>query len=298
MKQSWKHKNERSNTFTLKMICWFALNTSRWLARLWLYPITLYFYLTSPAVRISSQKYLTRAGVNNSYLSIAKHIFCFASTILDRVYFLTNQFSRFDIKVYNRDLISECIADKRGCILLGSHLGSFEVLRSLVIKRGQFPLKILMNYDHNAMITKVLDRLNPEVASTVIDLNDENAIFNVAESIDEGKLVAILSDRPTDDNSSNIECELLGDVAAFPIGPYKLAFALEVPIIVFFGVYKGGNQYEIYFEKLMDARVVKRPDREKVARDILQKYTQTIEKYIHKAPYNWFNFYDYWHDEK
>ena len=298
MKQSWKKKEERSNTFTLKMICWIALNTSRRLARLWLYPITLYFYLTSPGVRRASINYLKRAGISYSQMSIARHIFCFSSTILDRVFFLTDQFNRFDIRVFNRELIPECLANKRGCILLGTHLGSFEVLRSLVIKRGEFPLKILMNYDHNAMITRVLDKLNPEVASTVINLNDENVIFNIADSIDDGKIVAMLGDRPVEADSSSVQCDLLGDAAEFPVGPVKLAFALEVPLIMFFGIYKGGNRYEIYFEKLMEARRVERSEREKVASDVLKQYTRTIEKYVHMAPYNWFNFYDYWHDEK
>jgi predicted LPLAT superfamily acyltransferase len=298
MKASWKSSKERSNTFTLRLICWIALNTSRWLARLWLYPITLYFFITSPDVRIASKHYLRRVKLKPTNFCVAKHIFYFSTTILDRVFFLTDRFYQFDIRVYNRELISENLKNKRGCILLGTHLGSFEVLRSLLIKRGEFPLKILMNYDHNAKITRVLDTLNPKVASTVINLNDENVIFKIAESIEQGEIVAMLGDRPVDSASSSSHCNLLGDLAEFSNGPVKLALALEVPIVMFFGIYKGGNRYEIHFEELMQAKSIKRSEREMVVEETIIKFARIFEKYIQMAPLNWFNFYDYWNDEK
>ena len=27
------------------------------------------------------------------------------------------------------------------------------------------------------------------------------------------------------------------------------------------------------------------------------RYAELLERYCRRAPYNWFNFYDYWHDE-
>lgn len=298
MKTSWKSSKERSNTFTLRLICWIALNTSRWFARFWLYPITLYFFTTSPSVRVASKNYLKRVKLKPSSFGVAKHIFYFSTTILDRVFFLTDRFHKFDIRVFNRELISDSLKNKRGCILLGTHLGSFEVLRSLLIKRGEFPLKILMNYDHNAKITRVLDTLNPKVADTVINLEDENVIFKIAESIEQGKIVAMLGDRLVDSASANSSCKLLGDEAKFSNGPVKLALALEVPIIMFFGIYKGGNKYEIHFEELMQSKSVKRSDRDIVVEETIIEFARIFEKYIQMAPLNWFNFYDFWNDEK
>jgi len=56
----------------------------------------------------------------------------------------------------------------KACILLGSHFGSFEVLRTLGVTQQDFPLKVLMDIEHNQNITRFLDALNHKIASTVI----------------------------------------------------------------------------------------------------------------------------------
>ena len=99
---------------------------------------------------------------------VFRHFHCFAATILDRVYLLTGAFQHFEIKFHDREILHQQVESGQGCILLGSHLGSFEVLRALGVTRAEFPLKVLMDVVHNENITRYLDALNPEIASTVI----------------------------------------------------------------------------------------------------------------------------------
>ena len=66
------------------------------------------------------------------------------------------------------------------------------------------------------------------------------------------------------------------------------------PVILFFGLYRGGNRYEIYFEPFADEIVL---DRGRRAEDIqlwMQRYAERLEHYAQFAPYNWFNFYSFW----
>jgi predicted LPLAT superfamily acyltransferase len=72
---------------------------------------------------------------------------CFAIFILRRNHpgsclLLTGEFHRFDIKFHQRELLHRQVEDGQGCILLGSHLGSFEVLRALGVTRAEYPLKV------------------------------------------------------------------------------------------------------------------------------------------------------------
>ena len=76
-----------------------------------------------------------------------------------------------------------------------------------------------------------------------------------------------------------------------------IAAALKVPLIVFFGIYLGGNRYEIHFELLAEEIVLSRKNRAEDIQMWTQKYVDLLERYILKAPYNWFNFYDYWHED-
>lgn len=298
MSDKWIEEKERSNPFTLKLICWIALNTSRTFARLFLYPITLYFLLTSPRVRKASRNYLARVpGSKNDIWQVAKHIYCFSATILDRVYFLTDQTEKFEIKISKKNLLDELVKKNSGCILLGSHIGSFEVLRSLAISQMDLPVKILMHQEHNQMITQVLEALNPKVAESVINLADPNALLKLKECVDQGDLVGVLADRVSEGDKT-VSCNFLGDAAEFPQGPAKLAAVLNVPVIMFAGLYRGGNKYEIYFEKLTDGLNVSRNNMESEIENLIYQYVERIEHYLKLAPLNWFNFYDFWHDEK
>ena len=297
MSQHWTEKKERSNPATLKLICWIALNTSRFIARLWLYPITFYFYLTSAQVRAASKNYLRRISpLTGNPWQVAKHIFYFSATILDRVYFLTDQFHRFDIKIHGIEHIQAQQASGKGCILLGAHLGSFELLRALAVQ-SKMPFKILMYQDHNAMITQIFNSLNPEVAKSVINLANNNAMLKMNECLTAGDMVGMLGDRyiKTD---KKLNCQLLGGDVEFPAGPFTLATVTNVPVIFFCGVYCGKNKYEIHIEKLSEAVKLPRPERDVYVKEATQKYIDRIEYYLKKYPYNWFNFYDFWHDEK
>jgi len=294
---NWKDSSERSNSVTLKFICWIALNIGRSTARVILYPIAIYFYFTSPKVVRSSKKYFQRVNQNKANNNtVIKHIHHFSATILDRVFFLTDQHSRFDITTNGQDVLDDYIEQGKGGILLGSHHGSFEVLRSLAVKNKKLRLKVLMYQDHNQMITRILDQLNPDVADTVINLADNDALLKVKDAIDDGYFVGMLGDRVTDGERKTC-CRLLADDVDFPAGPMLMACILNVPVISFFGLYESGNKYNLYIEKLADTLNIKRKDREHEVQRLTQKYVTRLEEYIIKSPYNWFNFYDYWNDE-
>ena len=146
------------------------------------------------------------------------------------------------------------------------------------------------------MITKVFNSLNPDVVSSVINLADDNAMLKMKECLDAGDMIGMLGDRYVE-NDKRVNCQLLGGVVELPTGPITLATITNVPIIFFCGVYCGKNKYEIYIEKFSSSTQLSRKEREPYVIETTQKYVDRIEYYLKKHPYNWFNFYDYWHDE-
>jgi len=293
----WTQQKERSNPFTLKLIRYIALNISRVFARFLLWPITLYFFVGSPSARFSSHHYLRRVrGCKGNAWEIICHIHHFSAVILDRVYFLTDQFERFSIEIFDEEILDEAVAQGKGAILLGSHVGSFEVLRCVALRRKKLPLKILMYQDHNAMITQLLDELNPDVAASVINLAKPTALLEMKEALEQGCLIGMLGDRVLK-GEKNVPCDFLGEKVNFPAGPFKLATMLNVPVIGFFGIYTGSNHYEIHHTLLYDGKKTA-DDQDEMTVDILtQEYANSIESMVQRYPYNWFNFYDYWADK-
>jgi predicted LPLAT superfamily acyltransferase len=75
-----------------------------------------------------------------------------------------------------------------------------------------------------------------------------------------------------------------------------LAALTRCPVILFFGVYRGGNRYDIYFERLADSIILDRARRREDLQHWLQRYAERLEYYVRNAPFNWFNFYDFWEE--
>lgn len=290
----WTEQQERSNPFILRLILWIAIHLRRGFTRALLHPITLYYVITSPKVCRFSKIFLSTAMHRKAgLLHVYKHIHTFASTILDRVFFLTGRHDLFDITITNRHIIKELMDAKQSAILLGSHLGSFEVLRTLGLIQRDLKLKVLMHFSHNQMISSILDTLNPNIADTVIDLDKENALINAGEFIQQGYSIGMLGDRAKAD-SRNIKLQFMGLDAKFPQGPALLAAIYQVPIVVFFGVYLGGNRFKIVFEKLSDIPPADKSQRIEFVESCTRKYAERLEYYATNYPYNWFNFYDFW----
>ena len=129
---AWAHTPERSNWLMLRAMSWISLRLGRRTARAVLHLVAVYFLLFSPASRLASSDYLQRAlGRPPHWHDLYRHFFTFAATIHDRIYLVNRRFDLFDVEVHGEDTLRRLLADGRGLFLIGAHLGSFEVIRTL-----------------------------------------------------------------------------------------------------------------------------------------------------------------------
>ncbi len=290
----WTALPERGTPSSLRLIAWIAVHIGRRAARLLLYPITLYFVISARAARRVSYEYLKRVrGCPPHWWHVFRHFHCFAATILDRVYLLRGEFEHFGVTLHEKEILHRQIESGKGCILLGSHFGSFEVLRTLGVTQQDFPLKVLMDIGHNQNITRFLDALNHKIASTVIVPDRPDTLLRVKESLDAGFLVGMLGDRVSSGDKTT-QCRFFGAPATFPAGPILIAAMMHCPVILFFGLYRGGKRYEIYFEHFADDVILNRDHRAEDIQHWMRRYAERLEHYARLAPYNWFNFYPFW----
>ena len=290
----WGDLPERGTPASLRLIAWIAVHIGRWTTRSLLYPITLYFVISAREARRVSYEYLGRVrGSPARWWHVFLHFYCFAATILDRLYLLRGEFEHFDVTLHEKEILLRKIESGKGCILLGSHLGSFEVLRTLGVTQQNFPLKVLMDTSHNQNLTRFLDAFNEKIASTVIVPDRPDSLLRVKESLDAGFLVGMLGDRVSSGDKTT-QCQFLGAPAIFPAGPILLAAIMHCPVILFFGLYRGGRRYEIYFEHFAEEITLARDRRTEDVQQSMQRYAERLEHYARLAPYNWFNFYSLW----
>ncbi len=168
---TWLHQRERSNLAILRLMVWISLTLGRRVGRLVLYGIALYFLFFSPQARRASRNYLGRSlGRWAEWSDGYRHVLAFASTIHDRVYLLNDRFDLFDIEVHGSEALHAALARQPGALLIGAHLGSFEVLRA--VARGRAGLKVAMlMYEKNARkINATLAAINPAAVQDIIPL--------------------------------------------------------------------------------------------------------------------------------
>lgn len=288
----WVARPERSNVPTIRLIVWIALHLGRPVARTLLAPIAAYFLVFSArATRAASRAYLARAlGRTPRLADLYRHYHTFSSVILDRVFLLSGRFEALDMRLHNADVVHSALSAGRGCILLGAHLGSFEAIRALG-KQDLAPPANLVMYEENARkLNAVLYALNPELAQRVIPLGRPDSMLRVRDALRRGEFVGMLADRVIEGEGSAV-CQFLGEAARFPTGPLRMAALMKAPVVIMTGLYLGGNRYDVYFDALPDAGA---PGAEAHIDRAVQAYAARIEHYCRMAPYNWFNFYDFW----
>lgn len=295
-KTDWRQRPEGGGRFALWLIRTFAQYCGRSLARVLLLPITLYFLIRRVPERRASMAFLSRVlGRPAGWRDTARHIHAFASTILDRVFLLGGQFRGFDIDVQGLDGLHAHLDMGRGVLLLGSHLGSFEVLRVLSLRRPDVTVRVVLDVKHNPAITSLLAELNPAVAATVIDAGQDgmSIVMQIKDALEQGALVTLLADRAAP-NEPHLRLPFLGEPAPFPRAPWQIAATLGVPISLCFGLYLGKNRYRLVFERFSDGVHLARKDRDAGLKDLMTRYAAFLETMARTYPYNWFNFYDFW----
>ena len=283
----------------VRLIVRLAATLRRPLVRPLLYPIVAYFLLTSPTARAASRDYLRRVlGRTPGWRDLWLHFFTFASCTLDRIFLLSNRHQSIEVDVDRPEEVRAAVARQRGCLLFVAHFGSSESLRLIAVDRSGLPLSILLDRNHGRMLTELLEELNPELASSIIDASERGPqlVLTLKEAVQSGRMLGIMVDRALATDRA-VTVDFLGSRARVPVGPWQMAHALQVPIILGFGVYHGGNRYTAHFEVFTDRLRLPRESRDAAIAEFAQRYAQRLEKYVRDAPYNWFNFYDYWPPE-
>jgi len=203
---TWASSAERGSIGALRAMAWFYRRFGRALGTMLLTPIAAYFLLRDGKARRASLQYLRRLHAypegrraferEPGLLESLRHFREFAINIIDRVCVWPGEVDRIEIRDDGSEHLFRLAQERRGAILLGAHLGSFDMLRVLS-DRQKFKVNVLMFSRHVAQITSFFERLHPGAGLRVIELDPGSirSIFEIKACIDRGEFVGILGDR-------------------------------------------------------------------------------------------------------
>lgn len=295
MTAPWQARPEAGTTLAIRITIWIALHMGRRILGVVLTFVSLYFLLVRRDERRASQAFWQRVtGRPASLGQVLDHFATFARVTADRVYFLTGRTGDIPVEISGWEIMERQVRTGRGCVMLGSHLGSFEAARLASLRHPGVTVRMVLDRKSNEKLIRQLELLNPEFGASLIDADQPSASLGltIGEALERGESVGFLGDRyrPGDRTTT---CRFFGEPARFPVGPLIIAAVFRAPVVAIFGIWVNGR-YEVRCEELFDTFRLARGGRDEALQRAMQSYADRLEYYVRRAPNNWFNFYDFW----
>ncbi|MDX1693954.1 MAG: glycosyl transferase [Ketobacteraceae bacterium] len=270
-----------------------------------LYPVVFYFFLFGKLARKSSMIYLDRVFNFNREEKTRvtrwhsfRHFMAFAQSILDKIGGWAGKVTYDQVRFDTRPRLLNAVRSGKGGVIVGAHLGSLEVGRALSKEMQGLKLNVLVHTSHAEQFNRVLRKINPESQAELLQvttMGPDTAIM-LREKIDRGEFIAILGDRtPVASQGRDVWLPFLGKPAPFPQGPYILAGVLGCPLYMLTCL-RAGKRFDVFFDTLADRVTLPRKHRQQAINTCAQLYVERLEHYVTQYPYQWFNFFDFWHE--
>lgn len=296
----WAAINEASFVGGMRLLFWICRVFGRWPFRVVLYPVLMWYVATKPRARRVSRDYLRRAGAASGLFGVLRHFAAFAETILDKMLIWGGLFDYGRVGVHGAEPLLEMIRQKRGALLVCSHLGNLDLCRAMSLDTPGLKITVLVHTRHAQAFNNMLAKLDPRSQLNLMQVTEMSpaTAMELSERIERGEFVVIAGDRvPVSTLSTKPRVALasfFGQTAAFPVGPYVMASVLGCPLYTMFAT-RRGERYELHFERLREQVSLPRRGREEALAALAADYAARLEHHARRAPLEWFNFYDFWH---
>lgn len=304
----WSNTKERGAVLGIRLLLWTYRLLGRKIYHLILLPVVAYFFFTGREARNASRTFLQRAydarsthpALQNppSWRTSFRHFLEFGDSAIDTMAAWMGDLSENDLVFENRDEFFRVADSGSGAVIIGAHLGNMNVCRALASRDATAHLAVVMFTEHAANFNKVLRQVNPKATEGVLLLEKmtPDIAITLQHQIENGRILVLLGDRTPAGASKHVnEVQFLGHPALLPQGPFVIARLLRCPVYLMFCI-KGQTKYHVYLEAFENDIELARTTREQDLRRCVQRYAARLEHYALKEPFQWFNFYDFWHE--
>lgn len=313
-KTHWTEQQEVIKTNKpLKLLLVLFKYTPGFMVRSLIYPVTFFYWIFAREARTAAIEYQKRlrefTGRNiPKHISSYRQFLSFSLCVLEKMEGWLGKIKFNKIQYQNDDISSilELLKQGRGAMLITSHLGNMELLRSLSDYNYQLvgrdvPVYVVMDMDINSNFSDTLKSVNPKVSFNVISSNEigPDSIVLLMDAVEKGALVVIAGDRTSPNSKEkNLRINFLGKDASFPYGVFLMPALMKVPVYFMFGLRSRlsifNPKQNVYIEKCHTDFNCPRNERETRIIQCCGEYVARLEKFCILYPYQWYNFFDFW----
>jgi len=189
-------------------------------------------------------------------------------------------------RVEGWEIVERAMAQGKGILFVTGHLGNWELAGSFVAARG-VPLEAVARRMQNPLFDRYLTETRYRIGMSVV--HDADAVRRVPRAMREQHAVAFLVDQGAVGLASTW-VPFFGRLAKTPRGPAVFALRLGAPVVFGAALRQPDGRYMIGFEEV---RTEPTGDREADVDRIVAAYTATLERWVRRAPEQYF-----WHHRR
>lgn len=298
----WSELREKGGMFPLMLMLWFYRLGGRFLCRIVLYFVIMWYWLFSKTAKQASLQYLSKlhqfAGeqspfphaptLANSYT----HLMQFGECLLDKIEGWLGHIPEQKLNLHGHEHFRAHY--QKGAIIMVSHFGNIELLRAIKSEHAQ-KINVLVYQKHATKFNDFLKKMNDKADVHLISVDElgiETAML-LQDKLDQGEWVILAADRVPVQSERIQQVCFLGEDAPWPQGAWILASLLKVPLLAVF-CYRQHDHFDVHIHLLAEKLHLPRADRLAAMQVVTRKYVAILEQHCLRAPYQWFNFYQFW----
>ena len=233
-------------------------------------------------------------GRGHALRSTFRNAYNFGKVVIDKFAIWAGRGDKFHVDQALQKFPQHLFEQEKGILLAGFHVGNFELLAS-TFKDKPKKINVIVYGGESALLSGQRSSVFGENEVSLIPIAaDMSHLFAIKNALDNGEVVAILCDRLFGSPKKKT-LDFLGHPADFPVGPFRLAARMDVPVLSVAVLKEKGLHYSCS-TTLLDADPDATPDRK--CDQLMEQYVKSMEEVLRQYPEQWFNLFDFWNLEK
>ncbi len=215
----------------------------------------------------------------------------FAQVVLDKFSVVAGNKDHYTIDITGKAYFDELMSRDTGFIVASSHIGNFEMGGYIFQQNNRQLNALIYGGEAEEMLHNRVHALKEVNINAISVKEDMSHLFTIKQALENGEILTIPCDRVYG-SPKKVKCEFLGQEAYFPLGPFRLAVQMNVPVVALFMMKDNSKKYHAYILPV-EADAID-PNLAKRAELLACEFVRNCEQILRKYPRQWFNFYDFW----
>lgn len=259
--------------------------------------VTLFAFLGAPKIRKCSQKFQKIASGNGSIIQAFKHFLNYAYSLVDTMIIHLDRYGIQNIYFTDeaqKEILYKDFFAKKGVCFLCSHLGNISAMR-IFFKSGTeiewLKPNMFLEVNQCKIFKNFLKSISNDDPVNVYPVEniDLTTSIDIKDKLDNGEIIFIAGDRVSAHNSEAVfSTQFLNHRANFPVGTFRFALIMDVPIYFIACTKEKDGRYAIHTQKFE----FEGKRREKLV-ELQKRYVKFLEDLTKKYPLQFYHFYDF-----